>query len=234
MHFYFNICFIFILSATLYASDPRETLIEQTLSTKKGSMFQGESYILVEEVLANQVRRTHPLSSKPTLATVEMVSPRAILHQSYLWRTGANVTVQSFAVTPPQDSHTELSSESLPQNIYAKIPVRLGSDQTLELLVFEEPEAGKQKDYAVTVASALKLILATYIPKARQSGFLPYLKQVIVKDSNPFIALKFLGKSDQQSLLTKYYDSTTYSSATDTSSFWEITYRVRDGFQHIL
>lgn len=226
--------FICLASTSLYATSPYDTPLEQTERLQRGSIFEGETYVLVEETFANQMTRSHPLSTSLSLGTVEMLSPRAILHQSYYWSSPFNAAVQSFAVTPTQSSNKELSSENLPQNIYAKIPVRLGSDQTLELLVFEEPDARKQKDYAVTVASALKLILATYIPKACKNGYLPHLQKVVVKDSNPLIAQKFLGKSDQQNLLSKYYASTTYNATTDTTSFWEITYRVRNRFQHTL
>ncbi|MBA4750236.1 MAG: hypothetical protein H2057_06430 [Alphaproteobacteria bacterium] len=225
---------IYFTSTSLCATNPYDVPLEQKERLQKGSVFKNESYILVEEMFANQVRRSHPLSTSLSLGTVEMLSPRAILHQSYYWYSPSNAAVQSFVVTPSQASNKELSSETLPQNIYAKIPVRLGNDQTLELLVFEEHDARKQKDYAVTVASALKLILASYIPKAHESGSLPHLKRVVIKDSNPLIAQKFLGKGDQEKILSKYYTSTTYNAITDTSSFWEIIYRVRDRLHHTL
>lgn len=167
---------------------------------REGLVFPIATKYTKEKNENGQSRRSPKIQNELSLATVQLVSPGAILYFKYYEIHSPFFAVQSFNVTPNSMGLTTDSKDvsSMPTVSYGSIPVTLDSTAgTLKLLIFSDLIEPKPSDYGKTMAAAVHTILTQYIPSVRLNRGLPRLKQITVSDSDASIAAELarIGKS---------------------------------------
>lgn len=136
----------------------------------------------------------------PTLspATVEFISPRAILHAKYYEKHTPHFAMKSFSVTPNPTGLTKDSDDltSLPPKAYGSIPLNLYTvADDIEVLIFQNDKIARQADYGQTMAGAVEILLSQYIPTTQTTGHFSGLKTVTITDGDSSIAEHLLEKA---------------------------------------
>lgn len=228
--------FAFLLSPCLKASDESEKIIGCMPYTKKGTVFQDQTYTLVKEVFEGETPRIihKPRSSALCLASVEYVGDHVILHNNYFQKKSAEESIKSFVVTPnPHGLSTDTPNKDLLSHmVYAKIPVRLSaSASTIDLLIFDEPGAFARDDYARTIAHGLVFILCSYLPSAYSSGTLPSFDTLTIQDSSELLANALRKKDSPVAVaISEHYTFVDFSRE-DTNPYWKLSYKFKPADQ---
>ncbi|MBY0272575.1 MAG: hypothetical protein K2X02_04065 [Alphaproteobacteria bacterium] len=162
-----------------------------------------------------------------TPATVEFISPDAVLHDKYFERQTSELAIQSFYVTSNPTKLTKDSEDltSLSTACYGSIPIRISTAKNLDLLIFQNDEVVGKEDYAQTMAGALEIILSEYIPTLQKAGRLSGLKTVTITDSNNSIATTFQQKVSR---ISSFKLESYLPMVGPEAFFWNMVFRIND------
>jgi len=166
---------------------------------KEGKVFSAAKAAFVKEKDERTGKITHkPKNGTLSLATVEYVSPDAVLHYNYYESSPNVLSVKSFWITPNTHGLTaESQPDVLPQEKkLASLPIRL-TDGSLELLFFAEGNINLQPEYTPTLAAAAKIILSEFVPAIIKSGTCPNIRAVVMPDAEKELA-QLMSKSEYE------------------------------------
>ena len=155
-------------------------------------MFSAAKAAFVKEKDEKTGKITHkPKGRVPSLATVEYVSPGAVLHYKYYELSPDMPPVKSFWITP--NTHglaAEAQLETLPQEeTLASLPITLaaGANQ-IELLFFGESNMEFHPEYTATIAAAVKIILSEFVPDIINAKTCPGIRAAVIPDAEKELA----------------------------------------------
>ncbi|MBA4750237.1 MAG: hypothetical protein H2057_06435 [Alphaproteobacteria bacterium] len=221
--------FAFLLCPCLKASDEQEeSPIARMPYSKKGTVFENQSYTLYKEVFEGEnARITHrPASSTLCLASIEFLHPNVIVHNNYFTKKSATDAIKSFNLTP--NTHTLCidapNTDRVSSTVYAKIPVPLNATASeIEILIFDVKDALTRADYAQTIAHGLEYILCSYIPAAYHNGTVSSLKTIVIRDRSQSLA-EILRHEDSPvgTALSAQYDLPNFTC--EGAPYWSLSY----------